>query len=147
MKSLTIITPQDPVTKRLETKPNSRQLNNSIVTFPKFATPNARILSAMDRRVRGPSSSFHAGEARGIVVHHLRRLAHEISRGQVLTSLEPEASLYFNRGGQFSRGGGARAWSVTRDTPNSWAGSAGPRRRRRSTKSAPVSPKPLPIPN
>lgn len=41
----------------------------------------------------------------GIVVHRLRRLAHEISRGQVLTSLEPEASLYFNRGGQFSRGG------------------------------------------
>lgn len=105
MKSLTIITPQDPVTKRLETKPNSRRLNNSIVTFPKFATPNARILSAMDRRVRGPSSSFHAGEARGIVVHRLRRLAHEILRGQVLTSLEPEASLYFNRGGQFSRGG------------------------------------------
>lgn len=102
-------------TPRNETKlPTTEQF---IVTFPKFATPNARILSAMDRRVRGPSSSFHAGEARGIVVHRLRRLAHEISRGQVLTSLEPEASLYFNRGGQFSRGGSyARVVGDTRYT-------------------------------
>lgn len=153
MKSLTIITPSkipSLETKRNQT-PNEHQLpllqlNNSIVTFPKFATPNA-VSSPI--RIEGCVETFlfrsKSKSRRGSEVWF-----HEISRGQVLTSLEPEASLYFNGGGPiFSRRSleTTRAWSVTRDTPNSWTGSGGPRRRRRNTKSAPVSPKPLPIPN
>lgn len=74
MKSLTIITPSkipSLETKRNQT-PNEHQLpllqlNNSIVTFPKFATPNARILSDTDRRVRGNLPlSFQEQEQEGL---------------------------------------------------------------------------------
>lgn len=144
---------QDPVTRN-ETKPNSQRAstppssNWTIPSSPFQSSPHPTPVSS-PIRIEGCVETFlfrsKSKSRRGSEVWF-----HEISRGQVLTSLEPEASLYFNGGGPiFSRRSleTTRAWSVTRDTPNSWTGSGGPRRRRRNTKSAPVSPKPLPIPN